>query len=73
MLEIHSKEQKPGKYALGDTLTAADIFIVPQVYSAKRFDVDVSKFPRVMAAAEAAMATDAAKSAHPDNQPDAVK
>ncbi len=73
MLELHSKEQKPGRYALGDALTAADIFIVPQVYSAKRFEVDTSKFPRVMAAASAAMETDAAKSAHPDNQPDAVK
>ncbi|HEX7665427.1 MAG TPA: maleylacetoacetate isomerase [Polyangiaceae bacterium] len=73
LLEIYSKEKRPGKHAFGDTLTAADIFIVPQVYSAKRFDVDLAPFPRVVAAATAAMETEAAKSAHPDNQPDAVK
>lgn len=73
LLEVYSKEGVRGKYTYGDTLTAADVFLVPQVYSARRFGIDVSKFPRVAAAAEAAMATDAAKAAHPDNQPDAVK
>ncbi|MGH7282243.1 MAG: maleylacetoacetate isomerase, partial [Polyangiaceae bacterium] len=73
LLEIHSKEGIRGKYTYGDSLTAADIFLVPQFYSAKRFGVDTSKFPRITAAAEAAMATEAARAAHPDNQPDAVK
>ena len=73
LLEFHSKEGIRGKYAYGDSLTAADVFLVPQFYSAKRFGVDTSKFPRVAAAAEAAMATEAARAAHPDNQPDAVK
>lgn len=73
LLEFHSKEGVQGRYAYGDSLTAADVFLVPQFYSAKRFGVDTSKFPRVTAAAEAAMATEAARAAHPDNQPDAVK
>lgn len=73
LLEIHSKEGIRGRYTYGDSLTAADVFLVPQFYSAKRFGVDTSKFPRVTAAAEAAMATEAARAAHPDNQPDAVK
>jgi maleylacetoacetate isomerase len=73
LLEIYSKEGIRGKYTYGDTLTAADIFLVPQVYSAKRFDVDVTKFPRVFAANEAASATEAAISALPENQIDAVK
>jgi maleylacetoacetate isomerase len=73
LLEIYSKEGVRGKYTYGDSLTAADIFLVPQIYSAKRFGVDVTKFPRVFAASEAASATDAAISAIPDNQIDAVK
>ncbi|MEO8874583.1 MAG: maleylacetoacetate isomerase [Polyangiaceae bacterium] len=73
LLEIYSNEGIRGKYTYGDTLTAADIFLVPQVYSAKRFDIDVTQFPRVYAAWKAASATDAANSALPENQPDAVK
>jgi maleylacetoacetate isomerase len=73
LLEIYSKEGVRGKYTYGDTLTAADIFLVPQVYSAKRFGVDITKFPRVLAANEAASATEAAISALPENQVDAVK
>jgi maleylacetoacetate isomerase len=73
VLEIYSKEGIRGKYTYGDTLTAADIFLVPQVYSAKRFGVDISKFPRVHAATEAANSTEAARAALPENQPDAVK
>jgi maleylacetoacetate isomerase len=73
LLEIYSKEGIRGKYTYGDSLTAADIFLVPQVHSAKRFGVDITQFPRVLAASEAASATDAALSALPENQIDAVK
>jgi maleylacetoacetate isomerase len=58
-----------GPFSIGDALTAADIFLVPQVYSARRFHVDVSRFPRVLAAEEAARATAHAEAARPENQP----
>jgi maleylacetoacetate isomerase len=61
-----------GPFSIGDTLTAADIFLVPQVYSARRFHVDVSRFPRVLAAEEAARATPHAEAARPENQPGAT-
>ena len=73
LLEIYSKEGIRGKYTYGDSLTAADAFLLPQVYSAKRFDVDVAKFPRVQAASDAIMETEAARASLPENQPDAVK
>jgi len=73
LLDIYSKEGLRGKYTYGDTLTAADIFVVPQVYSARRFGIDISEFPRVHAASQAAEATEAAQAALPENQPDAVK
>jgi len=37
-----------GPCVFGDVPTAADVFLVPQMYNARRFDVDVSAFPRLM-------------------------
>jgi len=61
-----------GRYAFGDTLTIADCHIVPQVYSARRFNVPLDAYPALMKAAEAAMAVPEVAAAHPDVQPDAV-
>ena len=60
-----------GGFAFGDRPTLADCHLVPQVYSAERFEVDLSPFPRLMAAATAARAVPAVAAAHPDVQPDA--
>jgi maleylpyruvate isomerase len=69
-LEAHLKVHA-GRYAVGDTLTLADVFLVPQVYSATRFGVDVTKFPRVVEIAARAAELPAFVAAHPDQQPDA--
>lgn len=58
-------------FAFGDTPTVADCCLVPQVYSAERFGVDLTPYPRLMAAAEMARALPAFQVAHPDRQPDA--
>lgn len=58
-------------FAYGETPTLADCCLVPQVYSAERFKVDVQAFPRIRAAAERARALPAFQDAHPDRQPDA--
>lgn len=63
----------PGPFALGDRLTVADLFLVPQVYSARRFGVDLTPYPRVLAAEAAALASPHAASALPENQPGAPK
>jgi maleylpyruvate isomerase len=57
--------------AFGDTPTLADCCLVPQVYSAERFAVDLTPYPQLMAAAETARALPAFQAAHPDRQPDA--
>jgi maleylacetoacetate isomerase len=36
-----------GKFAFGDKLSVVDICIPPQVYNAKRFGVDMSKYPTI--------------------------
>jgi len=61
-----------GPFSIGDALSAADLFLVPQLYTARRFHVDVSRFPRVLAAEQAALATPHAEAARPEHQPGAT-
>jgi maleylpyruvate isomerase len=60
-----------GGYAFGDAPTLADCCLVPQVYSAERFGVDLAPFPNLVAAAAHARSTEPFRAAHPDEQPDA--
>lgn len=60
-----------GRYAFGDTPTLADCCLVPQVYSAERFGVDLSPFPRIRDCSAAALALEPVAEARPDRQPDA--
>jgi maleylpyruvate isomerase len=58
-------------FAFGATPTIADCHLVPQVYSAERFAVDLSPYPHLKVAADNARALPAFAAAHPDRQPDA--
>jgi maleylpyruvate isomerase len=60
-----------GAYAFGDSPSFADCHLVPQVYSAERFGVDLAAFPRLLEVANAARALEAVMAAHPNRQPDA--
>jgi maleylpyruvate isomerase len=60
-----------GLFAFGDHPTIADCCLVPQVYSAERFGVDLTPYPRLMAAVSTARALPAFADAHPDRQSDA--
>ena len=62
-----------GRFAFGDNFTAADCFLIPQVLSAKRFGVDVAKFPRVSQAIATTENLPFVKSAAPEAQPDAPR
>jgi len=62
---------KPGPYAFGDRVTLADICLVPQVANARRFNVPLESFPKIVGAAAACLALPAFDSARPENQPDA--
>jgi maleylacetoacetate isomerase len=41
--------KRGGLYCYGDTVSAADVCLVPQMANARRFDVDVSEFPLLAA------------------------
>jgi maleylpyruvate isomerase len=58
-------------WSYGDAPTLADCYLIPQNYSAARFNVPLDAFPRLLAIDEAAKAHPAFVAAHPDNQPDA--
>ncbi len=60
-----------GAFAFGDALTIADCCLVPQVYAARRFKVDLRSFPAIMDVDQRARALEAFATAHPDGQPDA--
>ncbi|KJE88489.1 maleylacetoacetate isomerase [Capsaspora owczarzaki ATCC 30864] len=59
-----------GKYSVGDTVTMADCTLVPQLYNARRFKVDLSQFPIALAIENELIKLDAFKAAHPSAQPD---
>ena len=58
-------------FAFGDMPTIADCCLVPQVYSANRYELDLAPWPAIRAAAQRAAEHPAFQAAHPDRQPDA--
>ncbi len=58
-------------YACGKDVTLADVCLVPQVYNARRFNVPLDRFPKVIAVEAACNALPAFEQARPENQPDA--
>ena len=60
-----------GGYSFGDQPGLADICLIPQVYSARRFEVDLEAYPAIRAVADRCAEHPAFIAAHPDNQPDA--
>jgi len=62
---------RPGPYACGGAVTVADLCLVPQVYNARRLNVPLDKFPKIVAIESACLALPAFDRARPENQPDA--
>jgi maleylpyruvate isomerase len=60
-----------GPFACGESPTLADAWLVPQVYNARRFKVDITPFPRIGAIDTHCLTLDAFARAVPENQPDA--
>lgn len=61
-----------GRFCVGDAPTLADVYLVPQVESARRFQVDLSRWPRIAAVEAACLELDAFRRAAPMAQPDAA-
>ena len=60
-----------GRYAHGDEVTLADLYLVPQLYGARRFGVDLAGCPTLLAVEAACRELPAFRAAAPESQPDA--
>jgi maleylpyruvate isomerase len=67
MLAHHS-----GRFCFGDSVTLADICLVPQVYNAQRFKVPLDKYPNILRVWAECNSLDAFSRAAPEMQHDAV-
>jgi len=62
-----------GTYSVGDEVTIADLCLIPQLGTARRFGVDVSAFPTLLRIEGNLTKLPAFIAAHPDKQPDKPK
>jgi maleylpyruvate isomerase len=61
-----------GRFSFGDTPTLADVYLVPQVESARRFKLDLAPYPLIRAVDDACARLEAFQRAAPAAQPDAA-
>lgn len=61
-----------GPYVFGDTVTLADVLLVPQVYNVRRIEMPMDEFPKLVSIVDQCNLTEAFKNAAPEAQPDAA-
>ncbi|HMJ15149.1 MAG TPA: maleylacetoacetate isomerase [Polyangiaceae bacterium] len=59
------------EFLVGDEPSLADAYLVPQLYNARRYAVDLTPYPKLTEIEAAAVSLEAFARAHPDEQPDA--
>lgn len=69
----HTVAETAGAFCVGEAPTIADCCLVPQLASARRFGVDLSHLPQLVAIEARCLALPAFASAMPAQQPDAVR
>lgn len=62
--------ESAGTHCLGGEVTAADCFLVPQCFAARRFQVKVENYPTIARVEAAAITLPEFQRAHPEKQPD---
>ncbi len=69
--EILVRAASKGTYCFGDTPTLADVTLIPQVWNARRFGMNLDAYPNICRIEEACYKLPAFTDARPENQPDA--
>ena len=59
-----------GTFCMGDSVSLADVCLIPQLYNANRFGIDLGPYPTLAAINTHCLTLDAFKSAAPEQQPD---
>lgn len=62
-----------GTFCHGDQVSLADLCLVPQVFNARRFQVDLAPYPRLMKVFDACMSLEAFQRSQPSAQPEASR
>ncbi len=62
-----------GAFVVGDDITLADALLVPQMYNARRFNVPLDEFPKLVAIVDRCNDHRAFRRAAPEAQPDAMQ
>ncbi|MBL4630837.1 MAG: maleylacetoacetate isomerase [Paraglaciecola sp.] len=60
-------------YSVGDSISLVDLYLVPQVYNALRFKVDMQRYPNIAKVYESCNQPPAFEAAKPENQLDFPK
>jgi maleylpyruvate isomerase len=66
-----AEDHRRGIFCFGDAPSLADIYLIPQVESARRFKVDIARWPLISAVDAACSNIEAFRLATPALQPDA--
>jgi maleylpyruvate isomerase len=66
-----AREAGTGAFSHGDQPTMADMCLVPQVFNATRFKVDMKRYPTIQRIYDTCMKHPAFDAAQPSRQPDA--
>ena len=72
MEALLANDAATGTYCHGQTPGLADCCLVPQVFNARRFGVDMAAFPTIARIEEACLELPAFADARPEKQPDAL-
>ena len=71
-LEVQAREYSAnGRYCFGDAVSLADVYLVPQMFNARRFKTDLTPFPTLVGMSTHLEALPAFAAARPEVQPDA--
>ncbi len=66
-----TREGMSGDFCYGDTVTMADICLVPQIFNARRFNCPLDAYPKLLAITDRCMTLDAFRATEPSTQADA--
>lgn len=68
---FHKLVEKHGKgFCFGKSLTAADCYLIPQLFASRRFEVDLQPYPKLLEVEATCLQMEAFKKAHPSAQCD---
>ena len=66
-----TREGMSGDFCYGNTVTMADICLVPQIFNARRFNCSLDAYPKLLAITDRCMTLDAFRTTEPSTQADA--